>query len=114
MTQEEEENYINRKFVDFVKKNESDKVTERQNILNPFTFHEFINFVCHMFSKNLVDMKNDKVKFDIIRNTNEQYISVTYGCIRFIDSYRFSSMRSDPFFKNLNEDDFKILKKKFH
>ena len=34
------------------------------------------------------------------------------GCIRFIDSYRFLSMSLDGLVKNLNEDDFKILKKK--
>ena len=27
--------------------------------------------------------KNDKVKFDIIPKTNQEYKSVTYGCIRF-------------------------------
>ena len=42
-----------------------------------------------MFFKKLVDKTNDNLKFDIIPKTNEGYISVTYGCIRFIDSYRF-------------------------
>ena len=41
-----------------------------------------------MFFIKLVDKKNDKVKSDIIPKTNEEYISVTYSCIRFIDSYR--------------------------
>ena len=35
------------------------------------------------------------------------------GCIRFIDSYRFLSMSLDGLVKNLNEEDFKILKKEF-
>ena len=42
-----------------------------------------------MFFKKLVDLENDKIKFDIIPKTNKEYISVTYGCIRFIDSYQF-------------------------
>ena len=42
-----------------------------------------------MFFKKLVDLKNDKVQFDIIHKTKEESISVTYGCIRFTDSYRF-------------------------
>ena len=42
-----------------------------------------------MFFKKLVDLKKDKVKFKIIPKTNEEYIAVKYGCIRFIDSYRF-------------------------
>ena len=66
-----------------------------------------------MFFKKLVDKKNDKVKFDIIPKTNEEYISMTYGCVRFIDSYRFLSIGLDSLVKNLDEDDFKILKKEF-
>ena len=65
-----------------------------------------------MFSKKLVDRKNDKVKFDIIPKTNGKYISVTYGCIRFISSYRFLSMSLDGLVKSLIEVYFKILKKK--
>ena len=66
-----------------------------------------------MFFKKLVDLKKDKVKFEIIPKTNEEYISVRYGCIRFIDSYRFLSESLDNLVKNLDEDDFKILKKEF-
>ena len=50
--------------------------------------------------------KDNKVNFDIIPKTNEENISVTYGCIRFIDSYRFLSMSLDGLVENLNEDDF--------
>ena len=63
--------------------------------------------------KKLADKKNDKVKFDIIPKTNEEYISVTYSCNRFIDSYRFLSMSLDGLVKNLHEDDFKSLKNEF-
>ena len=65
------------------------------------------------FFKKLVDLKKDKVKFKIIPKTNEEYISVKYGCIRFIDSYRFLSESLDKLVKNLDENDFKILKKEF-
>ena len=58
-------------------------------------FTTFFNYDCHLFCKKLVDKKNDKVKFDIIPKTNEEYISVTYGCIRFINSYRFLSSSLD-------------------
>ena len=58
-------------------------------------------------------MKKDKVKFKIIPKTNEEYILVKYGCIRFIDSYRFLSESLDKLVKNLDEDDFEILKKEF-
>ena len=63
-----------------------------------------------MFFKKLVDKKKDKVKFDIIPKTNEEYISVTYGCIRFIDSYRFQSSSLDSLVKTLVYNSNKALK----
>ena len=44
--------------------------------------------------------------------TNEENISVTYGCIRFIDNYRFLSRGLDDLVKTLDSDDFNLLKKK--
>ena len=64
-----------------------------------------------MFFKKLVDLKNDKVKVEIIPKTNKKYRSVSYGCIRFIDSYRFLSESLDNLVKNLDEGDFKRLEK---
>ena len=61
----------------------------------------------------MVDKKNVKVKFDIIPKPNEEYISVTYGCIRFTYSYRFLSVSLDGLVKILKEDDFEILIKEF-
>ena len=66
-----------------------------------------------MFFKRLVDLKNDEVKFKIIPKTNEEYIIVKYGCIRFIGSYNFLSESLDKLVKNLDEDDFKNLEKEF-
>ena len=61
----------------------------------------------------MVHLKKDKVKLKIIPKTDDKYISVTYGCIKFIDSYRFLSESLDKLVKNLAEDDFKNLKKEF-
>ena len=91
----------------------NNNVTQEQSSFIPFAFHNFSNYDCHMFFKKLVVKKTDKIDFDIIPKTNEEYISVTYGCIRFIDSYRFLSSGLDSLVKNLDEDDFKILKKEF-
>ena len=77
-----------------------------------YTFHNFSNYDCHMFFKRLLDLKKDQVKLKIIPKTNEEYKSVTYGCIRFIDSYRSLSESWDKLVKNL-DDDFKLLKKGF-
>ena len=88
-------------------------VKQKDSNFKPFAFHNSSNYDCHMFFKKLVDLKKDKVKFKIIPKTNEEYIAVKYGCIRFIDSYRFLSESLDKLVKNLDVDDFKILKKEF-
>ena len=130
---EENEDFRNDKICRFCEKNiESDKVryhchltskyrgpadsicnvnvTQDQSNFIPFIFHNFSNYDCHMFFKKLVDEKNDKVKFDKLPKTNEEYISVTYGCIRFIDSYRFLSSGLDSLIKTLVDNSHKSLK----
>ena len=88
-------------------------VKQKDSNFIPFAFHNFSNYGCHMFFKRLVDSKKDKVKIKIIPKTKEEYITVKYGCIRFIDKYRFLPESLDKLVKNLDEDDFKILKKEF-
>ena len=61
----------------------------------------------------MVIKKNDKVKFDNIPKTNEEYKSLTYGCIRFIDSFRLLSSSLDSLVRTLVNHDFEILKEKF-
>ena len=85
-------------------------VTQDQGNFIPFIFHNFSNYDCHMFFKNLVDKKYDKVKLDIIPKTNKEYISLTYGCIRFIDSYRFQSSSLGSLVKTLADNSNKTLK----
>ena len=122
MTEKDEKVYRNNDICRFCEKNiQSDKVrghchltseytgpahsrcninvTQKQINFIPFLFQNFNKYDCHMFFKNLVDKKNDKVKLDVIPKTNKEYISVTYGCIRFIDSYRFLSMSLDEIIK---------------
>ena len=132
MTDEDEEDYKNNNFCRFCEKNiESDKVrdhchltgnyqgpahskcninvTQKQSNFIPFIFHNFSNYDCHMFFIKLVDKKKDKVDFEIIPKTNEEYISATYGCIRFIDSYRFLSSGLDSLVKTLVDNSNKTL-----
>ena len=63
-----------------------------------------------MFFKKLVEKKKDKVDFEIIPKTNKEYISVTYGCIRCIDSYQFLSSGLDSLVKTLVDNSHKTLK----
>ena len=60
--------------------------------------------------KKIVNKKNDKLKFDIKLKTIEKYISVTYGCMRFIDSYRFLSSSLDSLVKTLLDNSHETLK----
>ena len=90
-------------------------VTQFQSNFIPFIFHNFSKYGCHMFLKKLVDKKNDIVSFDVIPKTNEEYISVTCGCIRFIDIYRFLSSSFDTLVRTMvdkNHKKFKNLNKK--
>ena len=89
MTEEDVEDYRINNICRFCEKNiESDKVrdhchltgkyrrpahnicninvTQDQSTFLPFIFHNFSIYDCHMFFKNVIDEKNDKVKFDII------------------------------------------------
>ena len=84
-------------------------LTQKQSNFIPFIFHNFSNYDCHMFFKKLVDKKKDKVDFEIKPKTNEVYISVTYGCISFIDSYRFQSCSLDSLVKTEFVDNDYIL-----
>ena len=83
----------------------------------PFAFHNFSNYDCHLFFKKLIDKKPDNVNLNVIPKTNEEYISVSYGCIRFIDSYRFLQSGLDGLVKTLNEEleinSLPLLKEKY-
>ena len=85
-------------------------VTQKQSNFIPFVFHSFSNFDCCPFFKNLVDIKVDKVEFEFIPKTNGEEISLTYGCIRFIDSYRFLSDSLDKLVETLVDNSNKSLK----
>ena len=63
-----------------------------------------------MFFKKLIDNKIDKVKFDSIHKTNGEYVSVTYGCIRIFDSYRFLASSLDSLDKTLVINNHRTLK----
>ena len=63
-----------------------------------------------MFFKTLVDRKKDNVEFEIIPKTDEKYISVKYGCIKFIDTYRFLSSSLDKLVQTLVDNSHKTLK----
>ena len=132
MAEEDEEDYRNNNICRFCEKNfESDivrdhchltgkyrdpahskcniNVNQDQSNFIPFILHNFSNYDCHTFFKKLVE-ETEKVKFDLIPRTNEKDISVIYGCIRFIDSYRFLSSGLNSLVKTLVDNSHKTLK----
>ena len=86
------------------------KVTQDKSNFIPIIFHNFSNYDCQIFFRKLVDKKKDKVEFYNIPNTNEEYISVTYGCNRFFDNYRFLSSSLDALVKTLVDNSHKTSK----
>ena len=86
------------------------KAKQNDNNFIPSIFHSFRKYDRHMFFKKLVDNKNDKVEFEIIPKTNEEYISVANGCIKFFDSNRFLSSSLDPLVKTIVDNSNKTMK----
>ena len=136
MTQEEEYHYKDIDICRFrEKKIESDKVRnhfhltskyrgpahrkcnnivkQKQSSFIPFAFRNSSKYDSHLLFEKLVYKKNGSVKFDIISRTDEEHIAVTYGCIRFIESYRFLSSCLYSLVNTLDNDDFEILKDQF-
>ena len=71
-------------------------VTQDQSNFIPFLLDNFSSYHCHLFFfLKLADKRNDKVKFKITPKKDEEFISVGYCCIRFIDSYRILSSSLD-------------------
>ena len=85
-------------------------VTQKQSLFTPSTFHNFSIYDCFRFFEILVDKKNHEVKFDFLPKTSEEYISVTYGCIRFIDGYQFLSSSLVSLVKTLVDNSLETFK----
>ena len=124
LSEEDEKHFRNKNICRFCEKNiEFDKIRDHRHLTDKnrgpaqnnckinirqkqdnfilFVFNNFSNDDCHLFLKNLIDEKNDKVKLDNVPKTNEEYISVTYGCIRLVDSHRLLSSSLDSLVETL-------------
>ena len=55
----------------------------------PVLYHSFSKYDNLMFSNDLINSNKDKMKLSVIPKTNEEYMSVTYRCIKFLDNMRF-------------------------
>ena len=58
---------------------------------SPFVFQKFNRNDYYLFFKNLIDKKKHEVKLNNFPKRNEDYKTVTYGCIQFLDSFEILS-----------------------
>ena len=57
----------------------------------PVFFHNLSHYDAHLFIKQLLNKLTTKQKqyFKVLAKNSEDYISFQFGCLRFLDSYRF-------------------------
>ena len=58
-------------------------VKQKQSNFIPLMFHNFSSYDCHLFFKTLINKKPNNIPLHVIPKTNEEHISISYGCIRF-------------------------------
>ena len=66
-----------------------------------------------MFFNDLIISKKDKIKLSVTPRTNEEYMSVNYGCVKFLDSMRFQHDSVEKLTESLNDQGYIHLKQKF-
>ena len=79
----------------------------------PILYHNFSKYDNHMFFNELINSKVEKNNLSVIPRTNEEYMSVNYGCIKFLDSMRFQTDSLEKLTESLKNDDYIHLKKHF-
>ena len=66
-----------------------------------------------MFFNDLINSKNDKIKLSVKSRTNEEYMSVKYGCIQFLESMRFQPGSMEFLTESSKDEDWIHLKEEF-
>ena len=66
-----------------------------------------------MFFNDLFNSEVDKIDVSVIGRTNEEYMSVKYGCIKLLDSMRFQQDSLEKLTQSLNDEDYIHLKRHF-
>ena len=76
-------------------------------------YHSFSKYDNHMFFNELINTKVDKNDLSVVAKTNEEYMSVNYGCIKFLDSMRFQPASMESLTESLKDEDYIHLKRNF-
>ena len=79
----------------------------RKDTFLPIFFHNLSHYDAHLFIKQLA---NRPKQVEVLAKNAEEYISFSYGCFRFLDSYRFLQGSLDNITKSMTDEDFKILR----
>ena len=79
----------------------------------PVLYHNFSKYDCHMFFNKLINSMPDKFNMKVIPKNNEEYMSLTYGSVKFLDSIRFLSASMEKLTESLRDEDYIHLKKYF-
>ena len=79
----------------------------------PVLYHNFSKYDCHMFFNESINSKVDTINISVIPRTNEEYMSVNYGCIKFLDSMRFQQASLEKLTESLKDEDYIHLKRHF-
>ena len=79
----------------------------------PLLYHNFSKYDNHMFFNDLTNSKPNKINLSVTPRTNEEYMSVNYGCVNFLDSMRFQQDSLQKLTKSLKDDDYNHIKKHF-
>ena len=79
----------------------------------PVLYHNFSKYDNHMFFNELINSRVDKIDLSVIPRTNEEYMSVNYGCVKFLDSMRSQQASLEKLTESLKDDDYIHLKKHF-
>ena len=79
----------------------------------PVLYHNFSKYDCHMFFNELINSKVDTNNISVIARTSEEYMSVNYSCIKFLDSMRFLTTSLEKLTESLKDEDYIHLKKHF-
>ena len=79
----------------------------------PVLYHNFSKYDCHMFFNELINSKVNTNNISVIPKTNEEYMSVNYNCIKFLDSMRFLTTSLEKLTESMKDEDYIHLKKHF-
>ena len=79
----------------------------------PVLYHNFSKYDCHMFFNELINSNVDTNNISVIAKNSEEYMSVNYGCIKFLDSMRFQQASLEKLTESLKVEDYIHLKRNF-